>query len=490
MNEPIRAKRRRGRAAGGRHARLALDELAQLFEESDRPEPRGSCAQRSTRCARSTPARAIEIKETASGFRIQVRREFATEVSRLWPERPQRYSRALLETLALIAYRQPITRAEIEAVRGVAVNPNIITHAARAQLDPRRRSSRPARAARSCSAPRASSSTTSACTASTSCRRWRELRALGEIDPQLALPPGTARPSAASAAAEPPTADCGDADDECRRGRASVRRGGSLARAGRRAAARRGLMARGPARRAPDVAARLRSARASAGAAERLQKVLSRARPGFAPRGRGVDPRRAPDGQRQARGARDARQPRRSAAARRPADPPRAAGRRPRPCSSATARPGSRCCTPAAARCAGYRRCRPALPERLPRRAGRRFISVSPMPRSRRRTGAAVTADGAIAARLQRAVRALAMEFSLRVRGELSASAAAGDQPRGCSTAAARCAVERCEPRAARAAIAGTSFAARGRQRQRHSPAASNARASLVAACCARASAR
>jgi segregation and condensation protein B len=70
--------------------------------------------------------RGIELKETASGFRIQVRRELATEISRLWPERAPRYSRALLETLALIAYRQPITRAEIEAVRGVAVNPNII----------------------------------------------------------------------------------------------------------------------------------------------------------------------------------------------------------------------------------------------------------------------------------------------------------------------------------------------------------------------------
>ena len=70
--------------------------------------------------------RGIELKETASGFRIQVRRELAAEISRLWPERAARYSRALLETLALIAYRQPITRAEIEAVRGVAVNPNII----------------------------------------------------------------------------------------------------------------------------------------------------------------------------------------------------------------------------------------------------------------------------------------------------------------------------------------------------------------------------
>ena len=70
--------------------------------------------------------RGIELKETASGYRIQVRRELAAEISRLFPERAARYSRALLETLALIAYRQPITRAEIEAVRGVAVNPNII----------------------------------------------------------------------------------------------------------------------------------------------------------------------------------------------------------------------------------------------------------------------------------------------------------------------------------------------------------------------------
>src|ERR1700760_4323139 len=71
-------------------------------------------------------SRGIEVKETAAGFRIQVRREFSNEISRLWPERPAKYSRALLETLAIIAYRQPITRAEIEAVRGVAVNPNIV----------------------------------------------------------------------------------------------------------------------------------------------------------------------------------------------------------------------------------------------------------------------------------------------------------------------------------------------------------------------------
>jgi segregation and condensation protein B len=112
-----------GLLAAGRS--LGLEELAALFGETDRP---GTAAIRDTLAAleQDYAARALELKETASGVRIQVRREFAGEVSRLWPERPQRYSRALLETLALIAYRQPITRAEIEAVRGVAVNPNII----------------------------------------------------------------------------------------------------------------------------------------------------------------------------------------------------------------------------------------------------------------------------------------------------------------------------------------------------------------------------
>ncbi len=112
-----------GLLAAGRA--LGMDELAALFGDTDRPataQIRASLAALEGEYA----ARALELKETASGVRIQVRREFATEVSRLWHERPQRYSRALLETLALIAYRQPLTRAEIEAVRGVAVNPNII----------------------------------------------------------------------------------------------------------------------------------------------------------------------------------------------------------------------------------------------------------------------------------------------------------------------------------------------------------------------------
>lgn len=104
---------------------LTLADLQQLFDLSGRPEPddlRSSLA----RLGEDYAERGIELKETAAGFRIQVRRDLAVEMSRLWPERPQRYSRALLETLALIAYRQPLTRAEIEAVRGVAVNPNII----------------------------------------------------------------------------------------------------------------------------------------------------------------------------------------------------------------------------------------------------------------------------------------------------------------------------------------------------------------------------
>jgi segregation and condensation protein B len=100
-------------------------ELVQLFDEGVRPEVEVIKAALAALMDEYSH-RGIEIKETAAGFRIQVRREMANEISRLWPERPARYSRALLETLALIAYRQPITRAEIEAVRGVAVNPNIV----------------------------------------------------------------------------------------------------------------------------------------------------------------------------------------------------------------------------------------------------------------------------------------------------------------------------------------------------------------------------
>jgi segregation and condensation protein B len=104
---------------------LPVAELTRLFEDSACPSAQQVRAALAALAAEYS-GRGIELQETASGFRIQVRRELAPEISRLWPERAPRYSRALLETLALIAYRQPITRAEIEAVRGVAVNPNII----------------------------------------------------------------------------------------------------------------------------------------------------------------------------------------------------------------------------------------------------------------------------------------------------------------------------------------------------------------------------
>ncbi|HEX4896614.1 MAG TPA: SMC-Scp complex subunit ScpB [Solimonas sp.] len=78
------------------------------------------------RLAANLDGRAAEVKEVASGWRIQVRAEYGEWVAKLWQEKPPRLSRALLETLALICYRQPITRGEIEEVRGVALSPNII----------------------------------------------------------------------------------------------------------------------------------------------------------------------------------------------------------------------------------------------------------------------------------------------------------------------------------------------------------------------------
>lgn len=103
----------------------SLERLYELFEEAERPEPK-VFKQALDVLGKSCSGRAFELKEVASGYRLQIREDYAPWVGRLWEERPQRYSRALLETLALIAYRQPITRGEIEDVRGVAVNSNII----------------------------------------------------------------------------------------------------------------------------------------------------------------------------------------------------------------------------------------------------------------------------------------------------------------------------------------------------------------------------
>ncbi|CAM3225792.1 SMC-Scp complex subunit ScpB [Pseudomonas plecoglossicida] len=103
----------------------SLERLYELFEEAERPEPKVFKKALEV-LGKSCAGRAFELKEVASGYRLQIREDFAPWVGRLWEERPQRYSRALLETMALIAYRQPITRGEIEDVRGVAVNSNII----------------------------------------------------------------------------------------------------------------------------------------------------------------------------------------------------------------------------------------------------------------------------------------------------------------------------------------------------------------------------
>jgi len=104
---------------------VSVEQMLELFEEHQRPtaeEVAVALAELAECCA----DRACELREVASGWRLQVRPQFADVVSRLWQERPSRYSRALLETLALIAYRQPITRGEIEDIRGVTVSTTIM----------------------------------------------------------------------------------------------------------------------------------------------------------------------------------------------------------------------------------------------------------------------------------------------------------------------------------------------------------------------------
>jgi segregation and condensation protein B len=104
---------------------LSLDQLRELFSEEERPA-RQVMEHVMVLLETACVGRGFELKKVASGYRIQVREEFAPWVGRLFEEKPQRYSRALLETLALIAYRQPITRGEIEDIRGVTVSSNII----------------------------------------------------------------------------------------------------------------------------------------------------------------------------------------------------------------------------------------------------------------------------------------------------------------------------------------------------------------------------
>ena len=104
---------------------LSLAQLSALFGENESP-PHEELARAIEELGQDCAERGVELREVASGFRYQVREDVHPWVARLWTERQTKYSRALLETLTLIAYRQPITRGEIEQIRGVAVSTNII----------------------------------------------------------------------------------------------------------------------------------------------------------------------------------------------------------------------------------------------------------------------------------------------------------------------------------------------------------------------------
>jgi len=105
---------------------LSVIQLEGLFELDEERPTRDEIRKALHEMADDYAGRGYELKEVSSGFRLQVRQEFSTWVGRLWEEKPARYTRALLETMSLIAYRQPITRGEIEEVRGVSVSSNII----------------------------------------------------------------------------------------------------------------------------------------------------------------------------------------------------------------------------------------------------------------------------------------------------------------------------------------------------------------------------
>lgn len=105
------------------HAPLSLDELTRLFAE--RME-RATLRMLLDELKQDWAERTLELVQVASGYRFQARAEYAAYLARLYPEKQPKYSRALLETLAIIAYKQPVTRGDIEQIRGVAVNPNVM----------------------------------------------------------------------------------------------------------------------------------------------------------------------------------------------------------------------------------------------------------------------------------------------------------------------------------------------------------------------------
>jgi len=104
---------------------MNIDRLGSLFFDEERPS-KDEFKEALAELQKVYSDRGVVLKEVASGYRFQVKEEFGEWVSRLWDEKPVRYSRALLETLALVAYRQPITRGEIEEIRGVSVSSHIM----------------------------------------------------------------------------------------------------------------------------------------------------------------------------------------------------------------------------------------------------------------------------------------------------------------------------------------------------------------------------
>lgn len=105
---------------------VSLERIESLFD-SGQPPSRAAIRESLNKLSeRLASGGALELSESASGYQVRIRQRYSPWVSRLWDEKPQRYSRALLETLALIAYRQPVTRGDIEEVRGVAVSSSIM----------------------------------------------------------------------------------------------------------------------------------------------------------------------------------------------------------------------------------------------------------------------------------------------------------------------------------------------------------------------------
>jgi segregation and condensation protein B len=104
---------------------ISVEKLLEVFTDAERPD-RKTLNKALDALAADYAGQSVELKEVSSGYRFQIRKDYADWVSRLWEEKPARYSRALLETLALIAYKQPITRGEIEKIRGVSVSAQIM----------------------------------------------------------------------------------------------------------------------------------------------------------------------------------------------------------------------------------------------------------------------------------------------------------------------------------------------------------------------------